>query len=416
MKMAKRLVIKATTLFDGKKRSHDKLIIIEADKIVDIIDAKEAKEEKIDFEGFVSPAFIDAHSHIGMCREGEPSSEDEVNDVTNQIMPLNDPLNSIYFDDHAFSDALDFGVLYSCVIPGSGNLVGGKAKIIKNFARTRRDALLKDYGYKMALGFNPRSTYPDWRGDRPNTRMGTYQLLEKRFDEVLAKKAKAEITRTKKLNEILQKSEKKELEPKEVDRDRFLTEREYALEFTQEDLALLEILSGKKVVKVHVHKEDDVYYLIDLVKKYKMNVTADHLGDVFSKEVFDDLARAGIKIVYGPLGSLGYKTELKHSFYQNVKELLKSKATFGLMTDHPVILSYSLRDSLKFFLTQGMSEDAALSLITLKNAQILGIDDVLGSVEVGKTASILVWNKDPLHLSAYPKIVLAEGNVIRKRS
>ncbi len=93
---------------------------------------------KSDFEGFVTPAFIDAHSHIGLYRDGEPSNEQEGNDITNQFLPFNDPLNSVYFDDKAFKDAVDFGVLYSCIVPGSGNLVAGKAMIIRNFVENRK--------------------------------------------------------------------------------------------------------------------------------------------------------------------------------------------------------------------------------------------------------------------------------------
>jgi imidazolonepropionase-like amidohydrolase len=54
-------------------------------------------------------------------------------------------------------------------------------------------------------------------------------------------------------------------------------------------------------------------------------------------------------------------------------------------------------------------------VITYRNAKILGIDDVLGTVEKGKIASLIVWDKEPLNLSAYPKMVMAEGNVLRKK-
>ena len=65
----------------------------------------------------------------------------------------------------------------------------------------RKNAVIKDYGYKMALGFNPRST-TDWKGDRPNTRMGVYALLEKKFDEVLNKRDKAELEKERSLHKL----------------------------------------------------------------------------------------------------------------------------------------------------------------------------------------------------------------------
>jgi len=293
-------------------------------------------------------------------------------------------------------------------------LLGGKAIIIKNFAKNIQDAVVKDYGYKMALGFNPRST-TDWKGSRPNTRMGIYALLEKKFDEILLKKEKEELSRTKKINELNNKQKEKKLSKKNFDIEKDIINKEFELSFSSEEKEILDLLSGKKVAKVHVHKEDDVLYLIKLVKKYKLNVTVDHAGDVFHKEIFNELAKNNIPVVYGPLGALAYKVELKHAYYQNTKLLMESKAFYGLMTDHPVNYSYAIRDSLKYFLIQGMSEEDAISLITYKNAKILGIDDILGTIEKGKLASIVVWDKNPLNLAAFPKLVLAEGKIIRKR-
>ena len=136
-----------------------------------------------------------------MDRDGEPYQEGETNDDSDQIQPLINPVNSIYLDDRAFVDAVDFGVLYSCIVPGSGNLLGGKAMIIKHYAKFTDEAVVKHYGYKMALGYNPRSTTM-WKGTRPNTRMGVYALLEKKFDDLLLKKAKADLAKDKKLKEL----------------------------------------------------------------------------------------------------------------------------------------------------------------------------------------------------------------------
>jgi imidazolonepropionase-like amidohydrolase len=409
--MGKRVIIKATALYDGTARIESRKVVVEGDRIVEV---SAAGGVKADYEGFVTPAFIDAHSHIGMFREGEPQAEAEGNDKTAQIMPLSDPLNSIYFDDRAFADAVDFGVLYSCVVPGSGNLVGGKARVIRTYAKNRKDAVIADYGYKMALGYNPRST-TEWKGERPTTRMGIYQLLEKRFDEVLAKKAKSDLSLERKLRDLSRSAPEKGLGPMELDKERDAARREAALELSSEESALLDLLSGKKTVKVHVHKEDDALYLIDLAARYGMKVTAEHCMDIHHREIFDELAKAGIPVVYGPMGSLAYKVELKHEDYRNAALLVKSKAAFGLMTDHPVILTYQLRDSLKYFLIQGRSDAEALSIITKQNATILGLQDDLGTVEEGKLASLVVWDREPLHLGSYPRMVMAEGSVVRKR-
>ncbi len=350
-----------------------------------------------------------------MHRSGEPDSEGEGNDRISQITPLHNPINSIYFDDSAFLEAVSFGVLYSCVVPGSGNLLGGRAIVIRNFAQDRSEAVVHDFGYKMALGYNPRST-ENWKGDRPNTRMGIYSMLEKKFDSVLLKKEKADLSRERKLLELERNLKWKKIRLSEKAKELEMIDMEHRLDFDADEQAILELLTRKKKAKVHVHKEDDVLYLMGLVKKYGLSVSADHLGDVFHIEIFDTLAREGIPIVYGPLGSFPYKVELKHDSFDNTKILMGSKAFYGLMTDHPVIMTPNLRDSLKYFLIFGMKEEEAIGIITFKNAKILGIDDRLGSVEPGKLASLVVWDKNPLNFSAFPKYVMAEGKIIRGKA
>ena len=271
-----KFIVHAKELYDGKKLLKDVYITIENNMILSV----DQEEKEFDAEGIVTPAIIDAHSHIGMDREGEPWQEAELNDHIDQIMPLSDPLNSIYFDDRAFQDAVDFGVLYSCLVPGSGNLIGGKAQIIRNFADNVGGALLKTYGYKMALGFNPRST-TDWKGTRNNTRMGAYALLENKLDELLIKRDKAEVTKNKKLLDLDKKLKKNELDKAEYEEELDLVLREMELGFTPEEIALLDIMSVEPTVKVHVHKEDDILYLIHLKNKYGIKVTADHTLDVW---------------------------------------------------------------------------------------------------------------------------------------
>lgn len=403
---AKEVVINAKTLFTHGRRYSDRWIVVKGDRIVEVSQKKRAAA----YSGIVTPAFIDPHSHIGMFRAGEPGDEQEGNDITHQIQPLCDPIRSIYYDDLAFTDAVDFGVLYSCILPGSGNLFGGRSKVIRNFASHVGECELHDYGFKMALGYNPRST-GGWKGERPNTRMGIYAMLEKRFDEVLAKEEKAAVARQRKELELA----RKKLKRGEISVESRLADRERSLELNGEDRALLELLKGKRPVKVHVHKEDDVFYLLHLVKKYKIRVSAEHCGDVFHKEVFEALRDAGVPVVFGPVGSHAYKVELRHAYYQNAKLLMESGATFGLMTDHPVIHASLLRDSLRYFLMYGMSTEEALEVISGRNADLVGIGDRVGRVEKGMLASLLVWDRDPLHLGAYPRVVVAEGKVLREQ-
>ncbi len=403
------MLIKATILYDGKNKSENKYIEIKNDRIISV---SEISDKKADISGIVTPAFIDAHSHIGMCRHGMPWDEDEANETIDQVSILLDPIDSIYFEDKSFQNAVDAGVLYSCVVPGSGNIFGGKAIIIRNFSSNRKNALIKNYGYKMALGYNPISTQK-WKGKRPSTRMGVYQMIEDKFDSIIRKQAKEKLKKEKIIYELNKKYKENKLKKIDFEFQKKTIKKEYDLSFSKEDEALLEMLNGK-TIKMHVHKEDDVLYLIKLVKKYNLNVTAEHVADVHSKEIFNELAENNIPIIYGPVGTFASKTELQNLDKNNIKKLIESKAYYGLMTDHPVILSSSLKDCLKYFLRHGMNEEEAVSMITYKNAKILGIENELGSIEKNKIASLIVWNGNPFYLGAKPTHIFAEGKLIRE--
>ncbi len=404
------LVIRAEVLYDGYSVRKNKYIVIDENKIVDVTD--ERPDADVAFSGVVTPAFIDGHSHIGMVRHSEPSAESEVNEQADIFVPDLDPLDSVYFDDKYFSEAVEFGVLYSCIMPGSGNLLSGKAVIIRNYARNRAEAPVRDIGYKMALGFNPRSTYNLWRGKRFHTRMGVYALLHRMFHRVIRKKKK--IMWRIKMYEKKLKSElrKGRITIEEFERDMAELREVLEMELTPPDRAVLELLEGKKVAKVHVHKEDDAIFLVNIVQRYGIRAIAEHLCDVHRREPFSMLKDNGIPIIYGPLDSLAYKTELKHETYKNVKYLIESGAKFALMSDHPVVLVRNLYLQLRYFLMYGYDEAKAISIITKNAAEILGIDDILGTVEPEKWASMVVWDGDPLYLRSRPIAVIGEGKIL----
>lgn len=92
------------------------------------------------------------------------------------VLPLVDALYSIYMDDRAFRHSIEFGVLYSSVLPGSGNIIGEKAIFISNYGRDIEEAFIKYAGVKAAFGYNPRST-TNWKGTRPSTRRGAIGIL-----------------------------------------------------------------------------------------------------------------------------------------------------------------------------------------------------------------------------------------------
>lgn len=329
----------------------------------------------------ITPAFIDAHSHIGMIRAGEPGAEAEANERMDAMLAHADALDSVQMDDAGFTDSLESGILYSCVVPGSGNIIGGNSAVIRNYGKNTNDALIRRAGIKAAFGYNPMSTR-EWKGTRPFTRMGALAILRAKLHDVQQKMAK---------------------EQAKADAD---------VTYTAEEIILKSLLAGAERLRVHVHKSDDIAALLRFVDEFGLKVTVEHTCDVHEVETYLELKARGIPVIYGPMDSLAYKVELKHENWRNIKYLIESGVEFGLMTDHPVILQKMLLFELRWFLRMGFSKQQALEIITRKNAEILGIADILGTLAPGKWASFVGWNGDPFSLESYPLAAYGEGNLV----
>jgi imidazolonepropionase-like amidohydrolase len=287
-------------------------------------------------------------------------------------------------DDKALTDAVEMGVLYSCVLPGSGNIIGGHSAVIRNYAASSTDALITRAGLKAAFGFNPMKTNA-WKGKRPTTRMGAVAMLRSRLDEVRQKIRRYNRARGSKKQDIV---------------------------FSAEDRVLQDLLDRKLRLRAHVHKIDDIAALLRLVDEFKIDVTVDHAGDVHRPDIFLELKKRKIPVVYGPIDSFAYKVELKHEDWRNVRHLLVSGVKFGLMTDHPVTLARQLLLQTRWFMRAGLSRQQAIELISRRNAQIIGIDTLVGTLQKGKWASFVCWNGDPFDLTSYPLAVYGEGELL----
>ncbi|MCF6149961.1 MAG: amidohydrolase family protein [Candidatus Kuenenia sp.] len=383
------LSIKGTVIYTGKQVLKDAFINFDHKSIVDV--STTSQGEILGEYPVITPAFIDPHCHIGMCRAGEPSNDEEANEKMDNFLTLANALDSVQMDDVSFSDSIEAGILYSCALPGSGNILGGGSAVIRNYGNTTSNALIEEapISIKAALGYNPMSTR-EWKGKRPYTRMGALALFREKLYAV-----------TKKMEKMA-----KDTENKDVD-------------FSREDEILRDILYGKILLRVHVHKTDDIESFLRFTDEFKsihsdynIRFTIDHACDVHKIDIFQKLKERNISVIYGPMDSLAYKVELKHENWKNVRYLLESNVSFGLMSDHPVILQRMLLFQLRWFIRFGLNTQQAIEIITAKNAKILGIDTFLGTLEPNKWASFVCWNGDPFDLTSYPVTVYGEGRLL----
>ena len=374
--------VHAKTIYTGKSVLEDAYLLFNGKRVANV--SKTKKGKLLGKFAVLTPAFIDPHSHIGMTRAGEPRDESEANDKLDTILALPDALDSVQMDDKTFLDAIEMGVLYSCVVPGSGNIIGGLSAVIRNYSKNSTEALISRAGIKAAFGYNPMSTQ-SWKGTRPSTRMGAIALLRKRFDEVYQKMQKFRKAKGKKKEDIT---------------------------FSAEETVLRDVLAGKTQLRAHVHKIDDIAMLLRVVDEFKIKVTVEHAMDVYQPEIFRELKKRKIPVIYGPIDAFAYKVELKHEDWRNIRYLLESHVEYGLMTDHPIIPARQLFLQTRWFTRAGISKQQAIEIVSRKNAEILGLGDMLGTLEKGKWASFTCWNGDPFDLTSYPVAVYGEGKLL----
>jgi imidazolonepropionase-like amidohydrolase len=371
----------ADVIFTGKSVQEKSYLVFDGPHITGL--SKTKKGKLLGKYPVITPAFIDAHSHIGMARAGEPAKEMEANEQMDPFLLLGDALDSIHMDDGGLKDAVEMGVLYSCVVPGSGNIIGGRSAVIRNYGQTSSDALVARAGLKAAFGYNPMAVQ-DWKGVRPTTRMGAVALLREKLYTVHQK-----IVDKKSV-----KGKKKEIA------------------FSAEEKILQALLTGRERLRAHVHKTDDIALLLRLSDEFKLKITVEHAMDVHSPRIFRELKKKNVPVIYGPLDSFPYKVELRHYSWRNIRHLLESQVTYGLMSDHPITQASHLLLTTRWFLRAGLSKQQALEIITRKNAEILGIDTFLGTLTRGKWASFVCWNGDPYDLASHPVAVYGEGNLL----
>jgi len=374
--------VRGKKVYTGKKVVKDAYVVFNGKKMVGV--SKEKKGKLLGSFAVVTPAFVDPHSHIAMIRAGEPGAESEANEHMDSILAVPDALDSVQMDDSALKDAIEAGVLYSCVLPGSGNIIGGLSAVIRHYAKNTTDALVARAGVKAAFGYNPMSTV-DWKGKRPSTRMGALAILRSRLTDVSQKMAKYKRAKGAKKQEIT---------------------------FTAEEAVLRDVLSRKHVLRVHVHKIDDIAALLRIVDEFKLKVTVEHAGDVHQPEIFAELKKRRIPVLYGPIESLAYKVELKHDTWRNIRHLMESGVEYGLMTDNPVNLTRLLFLQTRWFTRLGLSKQQAIELVSRKNAELIGLGNILGTLDRGKWASFTCWNGDPFDITSYPTAVYGEGELL----
>lgn len=386
------LIIKNARLFPmGEKNDYLGCLVLEDGKVKEIGEEnyweKYKDAEVIDAKGLiVTPGLVDPHCHIGVMEEGIRFEGNDTNEMTGPIYPELRGIDSIYVKDMAFEYTYKAGITTVNTGPGSGNVIGGTFCAMKTFGETVEDMVIKEEtSMKCALGENPKRVYGS-AGKNPATRMASAALLR----EWLFKAREYH----KKYNAWLNKEE----DAKEPGFDMKLH-------------SLMRVFDGM-IVKIHAHRADDIMTAIRIAKEFDLNATIEHATEAYL--IPKHIKESGIKLIIGPTLGMASKYELINKSFKSGKVLEDNNIDFAIMTDHPVITLDTTLVQAALFVKEGLSELEALKALTIKAAELNGIEERVGSLEIGKDADVVVWDGPLFDIMTRPKYVIIDGKVVHK--
>ena len=158
--------------------------------------------------------------------------------------------------------------------------------------------------------------------------------------------------------------------------------------------ALARVLRREIPWRQHCHRTDDVATALRLAEEFGYELVLDHGTE--AHPVADVLADRGVPVLIGPLFTTKSKVELRGRDLANPGRLAAQGVEISIITDHPVIPIQMLVTQATMSVKEGLDRDTALRTITLNPATVLGLQDRIGSLEVGKDADVVLWTGDPL--------------------
>jgi len=362
--------------------------------------------EIIDASGkYVMPGLIDAMSYYGI----RPT---DLNDASNPVTPQNriihayTPIGDLKMSEGGIRRDMELlagGITTIYIAPGNKQVVGGQGAIVKTTGRT---ALREPAAMDMTLGDAPKFPRSDRR--TPSTRMAVASLIRKalleaqEYDEKMSKSRKGAST-----------GEKAGKAPK----------RNPGCE------ALVRLLHGEMPARVEADLADDLRTAMRIAEEFGFNLVID--SGICAYKLRDVLAEMNIPVVLRPV-SHPYRPVVdgvypSHEIYGQLNEFNAAQlvgagvkiafASFGMGSEYTVS-SYHGRWLLieaAISTGYGLSKEDALKAVTINAAEILGVDDQVGSIRAGKDADIIILDGPPLDVKTWVDLVIVDGKTVYTR-
>ncbi len=182
-------------------------------------------------------------------------------------------------------------------------------------------------------------------------------------------------------------------------------------EFDIKNESLEKVVRGELAAHFHAHRADDIFTAIRIAKEFGLKYKIVHCTE--GHLISDELAEEGVEAFAGPNFTDRSKPELSNMCFANAGILDKAGIKIGITTDHPVTPLKYLSLCAALAVKEGLSRESAYRALTINPAQMLEIDDRVGSIEVGKDADIAIFNGDPLDIFTETIHVFINGEKIK---
>lgn len=329
----------------------------------------------------VYPGLVDAHSHLGLDGYAIGFEGQDYNERNDIITPQLRAIDGINPQDETLKLALEGGVTCVGTGPGSSNVLGGMFVAMKPYGHRIDDMIVKfPVAMKCAFGENPKRCYKD---------KDNYSRMSTAF------KLRDMLFKTKEYDEKLKAAENDSSKKPPYDAK---------LE------ALLPVIRGELPLKAHAHRADDIFTAIRIAKEFNVKLTIEHCTD--GSLIAEDLAKEGYPLAVGPSFGHATKYELKNKSFRTPGILAKAGCQVSIITDAPVIPQQYLSLCAGLAVKSGMDEFEALKAITIHPAKHLGIEDRVGSIEIGKDADLVICDGNIMDSATEVIYTIIDGQVV----
>ena len=331
-------------------------------------------EDVQDLNGlYVFPGLVESHCHLGMEETAIRFEGDDVNEITDPITPNMRGIDGCNPMDETIESALKGGVTTVAAGPGSANVLGGTFFAYKTKGNCIDEMTIENpIAMKAAFGENPKRCY---QGKKIDTRMQISALLRETLE---------------KTKEYMKKKE----DGKDVAYDQKLE-------------AMIPVIKRELPLKCHAHRADDILTAIRIAKEENIKITLDHVTD--ARSILPQIKESGFPCICGPALTHKSKFELANMSFETPNELYKAGILFSIITDSPVIPQQYLSLSAALAAKAGLPEYEAIKAITINPAKILGLDNRVGSIKVGKDADFVICTKNILDTQNEIQSVYVDG-------